>query len=348
MNRTMTTILAAGVGALCAVSARGGEDASRLLFAAQAGAMRDYCATNWANIGHFAKFIGDARADSDWGAVRAEFGDKTLLDFFMGAGMHIGPSDADSCVCAMYNPWWDAILLLELSGEPKPGQGFEKQAKVVKLKFVGGEVFRGEAVGGRPSVLTVVPDKNPLSLEIWRVEARTLARFRELCPQAGRIRFPRGFGTGAGELGWESVQARAALRLKLLGEFAKLDDYGRKQGSSKLVLVAAKMQEALRNSDARMLRRHFPDQAHAFFCDTFAGLPGNIRKGFGLYGYIPSREGTLFIFLSPSMPRVYATVSFPRNRENDPKAGSVIFEWYDLAKAPELLKAWKTTAAPAR
>ena len=214
MNRTMTSILAASVGALCAMPAVADEEASRFLLSAEAGAIRDFCMASPTNI---AKFMGDGR--SDRGRGRDAFGDERLRDFFIGAGIQVGPSDTDGCVCAMYNPWWDAVLLLELSGEPRPGKGIGKQARVDKLKLVGGEVFRGEAAGGRPSVLTVVPDKDPLSVEIWRVEARTLARFRELCPLDGRVRFPRGFGAEAGTLGWEAVQARSALRIKLLGEF---------------------------------------------------------------------------------------------------------------------------------
>ncbi len=339
MNRTMTSILAAGVGALFTLPAVGGGDAPRILLAAQAGAMRDFCATNSANIRHFADFVDKAKRD--WGDVRAAFGDERLLDFFAGANLHMGPSKADGCVCAMYNPWWDAVLLMELEGEPRPDGGLANKAKVSRLKLVGGEVFRGEALPERPSVKTVVPETDPLSLEIWRVEARTLARFRALCPQTGQVRFPRGFGAGADELGWEAVQVRSVLRLKLLDEFAKLDDYGRKPGSSKLVLASVRMRGALRLSGAPMLKKLFADPAHAFFCDTFAGLPQSVRQGFGLYGYVPSKEGTLFLFLNPSMPRVYATVSFPKNRENDPKGLPVIFEWYDLAKAPDLLKAWE-------
>ena len=337
MNRTMTSILAAGVGVLCAMPASAGEDASRLFLAAQAGAMRDYCAVAASNVASFAKLVDGGI--TDWNNVRMEFGDRRLQDFFMGANIQLGPSRADGCVCAMYNPWWDAVLLMELEGEPRPGQGFESQARVRRLKLVGGEVFRGEAAEDRPSVLTVVPGKDPLSVEIWRTEARTLARFRELCPQDGRVRFPRVFGSDAKELGWEAVQARSALRVKLLGEFAKLDGYGRKPGTSKLVLAAARMREALRHSGPQMLRRLFADPAHAFFCDTFAELPDTVRQGFGLYGYVPSKEGTLFIFLNPSMPRVYATVSFPKNRENDRNGPPVILEWYDLAQSNELLEA---------
>ena len=335
MNRTIQfSAVCAAVAAMSAVadSQPKPEDAMPLL-AARVGAIRE-AAMKEPSV--FAEYLADSgdgeRAAAEWAAVADEFSATQLRDFFSGAGAMLGTATIRgakwSGVCALYNPWLDALLALR----------FDDAMRIDRVAMVGGEAFRGEKPASPPATATVVPADDPLSVELWRVQSRTAARFSEIFPAGEEVRFDSALAS-ARRRGFEAVQVRSALHLKLLSEFAKLDDWGRKPGSSKLAAAASKMQTLLRRSKAETLKRRFDDPAHAFFCDTFAELPADTRAGFGLYNYVPSKDGTLFVFLNPALPRLYATVSFPAGRENDPSGPPVIFEWYDLAQAAQLLEA---------
>lgn len=331
--------------ALAAVSAHGAEpkpEDAMTTFAARLGAVREAAVAEPASLSEYLSDSGDDAARAAWDAIVAEFSATQLHAFFAGANAILGPVGAGnskwSGVCALYNPWLDALLAMR----------FDDSLRIDRVALVGGEAFRGEPPAKVPPTATLVPDSDPHSVELWRVQERTVARFHEL--------FPAGEGTtfdsrllAAKRRGHAEIQARSALHLKLLAGFAELDDWGRKPGSSKMAKVAGRMREILRRSNEAVVKRAFPAPAHEFFCETFAALPRETRLGFGLYHVVPSKEGTLFVFLNPALPRIYATVSFPANRENDPSAPPPVLEWYDLAQAHDLLSAWDSErAAPAR
>lgn len=336
----ISALCAAAVAAAAADANPKPEDAMPT-FAARVGAIRAAAAEEPSK---FAEYLAESddgdRAVAEWEALAGAFSATQLRDFFSGANAMLGPVTVRgskwSGVCALYNPWLDAVLALR----------FDDAMRIDRVAFVGGEAFRGEKPAQSPATATVVPAGDPLSVELWRVQTRTAARFSELFPAGEEPRFDSALNA-ARRRGFESIQVRSALHLKLLSEFAKLDDWGKKPGSSKLAKAAGKMQRLLRTASAETLRSAFPDPAHAFFCDTFAGLSegdaglagSDLRSGFGLYHYVPSKEGTLFVFLNPALPRVYATVSFPAGRENGPTGHPVIFEWYDLAQSARLLEA---------
>ena len=335
---------------LLAASAAGAADAgagspvpaARTLFAARADAIRAASAKDGAA---FAGFLSDfdtleTSAREAWGGIAEEFGAIRLADFFAGANVLVGPVSRDrktsawSGVLGLYNPWWDAILLLRLDDD----------LLVDRLVLLGGEAFRGEetpsAAGKgeaarRPAAAgAVVPVAEPLSRTLLRVQAKTAARFRELYPEDGVAESawipPRGVSRDR-----TAVRARADLRLKLLRGFVALGSSGDGPGAA-MADVASKIRDALRKADAPRLKRLFAAPGCEIFCETFAGFPAFVRDGFGLYGYVPAKEGTLLVFLNPAMPRVYAAVAFPAGREKDADAGNVAFEWFDLATAEKL------------
>ena len=135
----------------------------------------------------------------------------------------------------------------------------------------------------------------------------------------------------------DRIQVRAGLRLKLLSLQMK---------NVEAVGVAKRVTDLLRSSSVVMLKRHFTSPVHEFFCETFARLPKRaFRKGFVPYGYVPTSEGALYIFVNAHLPRLYATVSMPAGLVDGTTDKPAIFEWYDLDQAAEHLVAWEEEQA---
>lgn len=358
LPRTIATLASC---ALLAASAAGAADAgaesptaaARILFAARADAIRAASAKDGSA---FSGFLSDfdsieTNVRESWDGVAEELDAIRLADFFAGANVLVGPVSRDpktaawSGILGLYNPWWDAILLLRLDND----------LLVDYLVFLGGEAFRGEdpppVAGGGGSAKrqtntgTVVPVAEPLSRALLRVQAKTAALFRERYPEDGVAETalipPRGVSRDR-----TAVRARADLRLRLLREFVVRGTSGDETGA-KMAGVAARIRDTLREADASRLKRCFSAPCSDIFCETFAGFPAFVREGFGLYSYVPAKEGTLFVFLNPSMPRVFATISFPAGREINPAAGDVILEWFDLVRADKLLEAATSGPEPA-
>ena len=330
-----------------AMAAEPTEEQSRnakTLFAARADALREASAKD---SSAFAGFLDESSerdveaARKTWGEITGEFTDAQLRDFFAGANVIAGPvswkqvpgTDKDkvtliwSGVMALCNPWWDAILVVRLGDD----------LLIERLAFLGGEAFRGEKEAKPASTATVIPSGEPLSQALIRVQARTAARFHELYPDgsdADAARIP----PKRVSLDRAAFKARSELRMGLLRELKKADGA---EGKARMGMVATAVCRVLQTADARGLKRYFADESRAALRDAFAAFPADLREGLGIYGYVPAKDGALFVFLNPARPDIFATVFFPSGRESDPKAGDVVFEWYDLARANEFLEAWE-------
>lgn len=281
-----------------------------------------------------------------------EFSDEQRADFFTGAQVLLGPFDGTGAVFAYFNPWWDALLVAKTktangssvvpegateafaAAEPRQGDSL----RIEEFEWLSGETFRGEKAQNPPSILTVAPDGDPLSVEIWRVQRATLAKFDEVysTDADSNVRF-RANKIGARDLDRRAefgrIHIRAGLRLKLLSLQMK---------SVEAVGVATRVTDLLRSASVVMFKRHFTDSAHEFFCETFTQLNRRaFRAGFVPYGYVPTAEGALYLFVNRDLPRLYATASIPAGLVAGDNDRPAIFEWYDLDKAADLLAAWE-------
>ncbi|MCL1887448.1 MAG: hypothetical protein FWF96_01075 [Kiritimatiellaeota bacterium] len=271
----------------------------------------------------------------EWDArVAAEFVAPQLSDFFTGAQVLAGPYDETGGVFGLYNPWWDALLMLQTKGAlPVGADDRTDMPKITRFALLSGESFRREKVA-KISCATVVPGEDPLSTALWRVQAATVKRFNEIYSDAENVAFREAqLGAQDRAVEMERIQARSALRLK--GAVMLMKNKGDTAVSRRAATV-------LREATAAMMKKHFASPPHAFFVDTFAKLPAPLRNGMESYGYVPTAQGSLFLFVNKDMPRVYATVSFPAGRAQDKEKGDVIMEWYDLDQAAELLAAWES------
>lgn len=307
-----------------------------------------------------------------------QFAPVQIEDFFAGAHVLPGPYDASGAIFAYYNPWWDTLLFMKtvggklpedagrapspvaVSSQNKGGANFLLEEaeegtvaatpvstvpalptgrrgtppKVDSFVWVSGETFRGENVAdGRERIATIVPlPDEPMSKALWRVESETVARFRERFPEGGghAVQFDKGVAEASFADEFAVIQSRAALRMKLSSELL-----GNKTNAAVCVRCCA----LIRSADERELMRNFDSYQHRFFCRTLAKVPAKVREGFVPYGFVPSVDGSLFVFVNRDMPRYYATVSFPKGRLSGPFAGAVEMEWYDLGEADALLEA---------
>ena len=89
-----------------------------------------------------------------------------LTDFFVGSMEITGSYDATSAVSAIYNPFWDTILLLEIKLPEEGGYG-----SVTKFAMLAGETFRGETPAKYP--FTTVVARGPLFIELAIVFKKT-------------------------------------------------------------------------------------------------------------------------------------------------------------------------------
>lgn len=281
--------------------------------------------------------------------VAVEFSDEQITDFFAGAVVLLGPIGADGSVFAYFNPWWDALLVVQTTisegkSIPEPGKASNIGPLAVKrFEWLSGETFRGETPSDSPSLRTVVPDSDPLSVEIWRVQRATLAKFDSVygADPAGKVAF-HGKQIGADDgldraAEFSRIQVRAGTRLKLLSLQMKNEE---------ALGVAIRVCDLLRSASVVMFKRHFTDPAHEFFCETFTKLNRRaFRSGFVPYGYVPTAEGALYVFVNANLPRLYATVSMPAGLVDGETEKPAVFEWYDLDQASELLAAWEAEQA---
>lgn len=283
-----------------------------------------------------------------------EFSGEQVADFLSGAQVLMGPFNGTGAVFAYFNPFWDALLVVQsgcdaefapdgadaafAAAEPTTDEAL----RVVAFEWLSGETFRGETASNPPSIRTVVPEDDPISVEIWRVQRATLAKFNAVYPpeSMGKVKLNKG-RIGARDLDraaeFARIQVRAGMRLKLLSMQMK---------NETAVGVVIRVGDLLRSASVVMFKRHFTDPTHEFFCETFTQLDRRaFRSGFVPYGYVPTEEGALYVFVNRDLPRLYATASIPVGLVEGVTDRPAIFEWYDLDQAEEHLAAWEDEKA---
>lgn len=276
--------------------------------------------------------------------TREELDETQLADFFNAAQVLVGSFGEGGAVLAFWNPFWDALLFVETGGKLSLPEGRFEESEiplVERFAWTSGESFRGEpADAGLPRTGTVVPGPDePLSVALWRVQRETVSRFDRLYPAKSALRtvlFRTGVESPGSEADWSRIRARSALRLRMAPMLAsnRVD-----------FAVASRCTGLLRTGALWRLRDHFRDPAHDFFCAQLAELPSQLRSEFELYGYVPTPDGTLYYFVEIGVPRLFATVTVPKDRLDRAGGPEVSMEWYDLDRAGELLDAWNEDRA---
>lgn len=342
-NSLLTAAVGASVASACAQSAPAETLSGKALLglfatnaveratvlASMAASFRESAVSNAAGAVEY--YFSPAAKDRWQTRVASEIEPPCLADFFRGTIELTGPQGTGGGVVGLYNPWWDALLLLRYT--PADDGAKASPIPVSDWRLVSGETFRGEKAHDNPrdiSVTTVVPKDEPLSVALWRVCSGTRKAFGELFPSDG----PVSWGKASSMLlkldakrEMERIQARSAMRLHCMKRH--LED-------RQSLKVGAYAGQVLRLADAAHLKWHFQDGRTAAMVETFGKLPADLRKGLTQYCYVPDKNGALYLFINEKAPRFYATVS----ADATPTAKTTSLEWYDLAQCDELLNAW--------
>ncbi len=267
--------------------------------------------------GEAVKAFFSPRADLRWSNLAREFSEEQLRDFFLGAVVLRGPFSGDGAVCAVYNPWWDTVLLLESSGLPEV-------PKFNRFYLLAGEIFRGEPVASPPVVHSVIPGDLPIAVEAAKRYAATLAHFETLYADQSRITLLE-HPDSLSEENLTAIQCRSGLRLKLISMLLH------NQSHYNEIHQLAQM---LQSGAERDFLAVFTTPENAGIIKPFLQLNELLRKNFIPYGYVPTAEGRLYVFVNAEFPRLFATMSLGGGWRK------TVFEWYDIAHSGEIIAIW--------
>jgi hypothetical protein len=130
-----------------------------------------------------------------------------LSDFFTGALRMTGPYNSDTAISGLYNPWWDAILLLKAQHKDANKWNF------VSFVLMSGEDFRKESANTIPAFDSVVASKGPQALAWMKLIKKTREVFNKTFA-SGNVLTEK-FDDKVLKSSLKPMMLRAALRMKL-------------------------------------------------------------------------------------------------------------------------------------
>jgi len=265
--------------------------------------------------------------------LSSEFEVAVQADFFRGGILLSGPQNDHSGIVGIYNPWWDAMLLLKCTFDFD--RVSEKACTISEFYFLSGETFRDEdSTLGKIRTATVVPVQNPLSVELWQSVSATVAKFEEVLAADGAVTWGRLARTLRGLRQADErcrMAARAGLRLKL--QLMMLRD-------GNATAIGAHVVKLARDGNLYQLYSYFREPNSRKLLSKFVEIPEIFRRDYVLYGYMATREGRLYVIVNQKFPRFYVTVTVPADVPKTPAS----FEWFDLSKSAEMLDIWNARA----
>ena len=241
------------------------------------------------------------------------------IDFFVGAMEITGSYDRENAVSAIYNPFWDTILLLELKLPEMGGR-----AVVGKFALLTGETFRGEKPSEKPFA-TVISNERPQIVELATVYAKTAERFD--------MKFPLKSPPNLGEYAFlemedemKLIAARSALRLKLIKSLLVDKDETKLMKNMQILLQHG------RRDDFRQL---FWNGKYDTHIRTLMAMSDDVREQFVLYYYCKRPNYSVFMYIPLFMPRLVAVVTLPKDDALAPT-----LEIHDLNDSKALAKSF--------
>ena len=242
-----------------------------------------------------------------------------LSDFFNTSVILSGAQRGNRGITAFYSPWQDAILLVLTEGIGADRRGLD-------FLFLTGETFRGEKF--QNSLEVVTPKKNPLSVNLWRVQSGTMARFNSLFPISGSPDLAALKKNVNQKTEFENIRLRAIARVMLA---KKLMTDSHRVGLANCLLSL----RALQNGNSAVLKKLFGTQDTTGMVAALEKFPMAIRKNIEPVFSLVSKDAALFGFLNPGAPRFVFLVTV--NAEN-----KFTLEWFDLNEAAALYQAWES------
>lgn len=290
------------------------------------GVLRETIITNE----HLAvKALFSTEAAVKWKALtESNFSSEQIRDFFVGAVQLRGPVTKKAAVGGFYNPWWDTIFITESYSENVNVSNKEVRVrKIGDFRFLSGESFRGEKHSEIPSVESVLANEQLLPMTVAKLTAKTRKRFNDI--------YGSGIPLLADHIDSESVdnikeiQVRSAMRLKMVQNL--LVDASRYKESWQIAKV-------LRKSKKGTFDLLFSSDYAKMMSEKFTSLPMVLRSDFEPYAYYSSKDNSkirMYVFVNVKYPRLFALAYLGLGYRK------TVFEWFDVARADEILKAFK-------
>ena len=264
------------------------------------------------------KFL-DNRCFRRWKQRMEPLKKELLTDFFVGSMEITGSYDTTSAVSAIYNPFWDTILLLEMKLPEEGGYG-----SVTKFAMLAGETFRGETPAKYP--FTTVVARGPLFIELAIVFKKTAEHFDKTFPQKATPSLGE-FAVSNLEDEMKLIGLRAAMRIKLTSELVK---------NNEDVKLMKSLQIILQNGKRDAFQKIFWDGKFDEHIRRIMNLPDDVREQFVFYSYYKKPNATVFAYIPMFMPRLVVTVTIPKDTAKAPT-----LEMYDLNASEAVLKYYK-------
>ena len=244
--------------------------------------------------------------------LRKEF----LTDFFVGAMEITGSYDKTAAVSAIYNPFWDAILLLELKLPEEGGHG-----TIAKFAMLAGETFRGEKPGKYPFKTVVA--KGSFIIELATVFSKTAEHFDKTFPQKATPSLGD-YAVFNLEDEMKLFGLRSAMRLALMRDM---------MGDKESVKIMTGLQLVLQIGQRNDFQKIFWDGKQITDIRTITDLPKDVREQFVIYSYFQRPDAAVFTYIPLFMPRLVATIVIPKDESKAPS-----LEVYDLNDSKDILK----------
>ena len=270
-------------------------------------------------------------AANKWRSLKdANFSNEQTRDFFVGAVQLRGPVSNKGSIAGFYNPWWDAILVTENYGEPVEMEGQPVTIrKVTDFVFLSGEQFRGEPSPEVPSAEAVLSKDHLLPMTVAVLSSKTRKKFDEMYGTLSGVPLLAEHPESSSETNIRQIQTRSALRLKMASDFIHC---------AKAHKEAWEIAKVLRDSKRGTFNLLFSSDYAKVMSSFFVKLPKTARTGFEPYCYYPASDGSnvrLYVFVNVNHPRLFALTYLGTGW------GNTVFEWFDLARADEIVKAFK-------
>lgn len=254
--------------------------------------------------------------------VNNAFTKATLVDFFVGSAPVIGSFNQNHAVGALYNPFWDTLLLLETNLD---GQ----KAAIAKFAFVTGETFRGEKKKApdhpyrHPTVISI----RPLPVELASAFSKTVARFDKLFPPRGE--------PSLGDFALIPFDDELPLiteRFQLLTTLF----YAVATKAPKEYKFLQEILAILQKGDRGMLFSSFNKVLYDRPVRSLLTLPRELRRQLVPYVILPNDKVTICAFIPLFNPTITVVITAPRDRKQ-----TVGIEVLNLNDSEDYLKLYK-------
>lgn len=234
-------------------------------------------------------------------------------DFFSSALILVGKQTPEEGIGFLYNPFSDVVLLVKTDNTlPQP--------QIENFCFLPGNVLRGEKLEYNKYPPTMFPDKQSFFVAFLNAVSSIETAVGKIDNPVESFKGYQALENKAASLVERNLLARYSFALKLNDKKYAVQ---RKQCSE--------IGLALQSTNKSKLMSMAKNEHVVKIIESYEQIPSNLRSGMSLFSWLPSKNGTTFIFANKLSPRFIVIVFI--NKQN--KIG---IELLDLGNSSKLLE----------